>query len=164
MYLTLNAVEPLWCSHPWDPLSVSWLEGCPYFRGCLICFVLHAVSTLQWMPLFLGAGFHCCFKLLIKVQAALEAFFYRHGRAPLVCTDVVLSGRDAEANGEQSETTVCPLSSFSVGNTCIGSIFGQPLPRKWSVTSCYFALRSGVFVRGVFTFSNEAPLYWVFVC
>ena len=31
-----STVEPLWCGYLWDPIRVSWLEGLPYFRGCLI--------------------------------------------------------------------------------------------------------------------------------
>ena len=30
----IATVEPRWCRHPWDTLRVSWLERCPYFRGC----------------------------------------------------------------------------------------------------------------------------------
>ena len=26
----------LQCGHPWDPCRGSWLEGCPYFRDCLM--------------------------------------------------------------------------------------------------------------------------------
>ena len=36
VYVCLWYSGTLPCGNPWDPIRVSWLEGCLYFRSCLI--------------------------------------------------------------------------------------------------------------------------------